>query len=344
MVRHHLVHEPDAECLVGADRGAGEVHLERLALPHWSRQPLSPAEAGNDPEVDLWLAEGGGLRREPEVTRHRQLAAAAERKRVNRRDRHSPGRLHRAHQTVGGLEHLPSLLVGPHLRELLDVGPGGERKRVRRRDHERPRLAVHLLPHLAQLAQELRRERICGRAVEPGDRHAVVAGLEQDGLALLALVGTRVGEEALAGRLAEPSLRHQAPQDQRRLKPLAPLGRGPLERLQHGVESRLVGASERPRQDAGAGHHPDVDVLDPGHALLEHQAGLHERLQRVALHQRGGGGPGINRAHRTPSRSSGRGCRPPPAPSSASGRRSGPRSSPAGARPRAARCRGRAGR
>ena len=69
-------------------------------------------------------------------------------------------------------------------------------------------------------------------------------------------------------------------------KPLAPFRLRPLERLEHLVEPLLVGACERPGQDARAGHHADVDVLEAGHALLEDEAALDERLQREALDQR----------------------------------------------------------
>src|SRR5213082_353536 len=87
VVRHDLVREAEAKGLVRRDRRAGEVHLERLALSDEPRQPLGAAEAGDDPEVDLGLAERGRLRRDAEVARHRQLAAAAERERVHGRDR-----------------------------------------------------------------------------------------------------------------------------------------------------------------------------------------------------------------------------------------------------------------
>ena len=92
----------------------------------------------------------------------------------------------------------------------------------------------------------LRRERVRRRPVQPGDRD-VAAGLEQHGLALVAGVRLRVGEEALAGLLAEPALGDEPPQDRGRLEGVAPLRLGALELLEDRVEARLVGARERAR-------------------------------------------------------------------------------------------------
>ena len=81
------VDEPELERFVGQDRVADEVHLERLVGADEARQPLRAAEAGDDPELDLGLAEARRARRDAHVARHRQLAAAAERQAVDRRDR-----------------------------------------------------------------------------------------------------------------------------------------------------------------------------------------------------------------------------------------------------------------
>ena len=113
VVRHHLVHEPEPSRLVRADRVAEQVHLERLGLADQPRQPLGAAEARDDPEVDLRLAERGRLRGDAEVAGHRQLAAAAERQRVHRGDRDRRGLLHPAHERVRGLEQLLALARGP---------------------------------------------------------------------------------------------------------------------------------------------------------------------------------------------------------------------------------------
>ncbi len=105
-------------------------------------------------------------------------------------------------------------------------------------------------------------------------------------------VRLRVGVEALAALLAESALGDEAAQDRRRGEALAvALGRV-LQALEDLVEAFDVGLHERRQQaaariEAGAGHHPEVDVAVGGDALLEHQAGLDERLQREQLDQLG---------------------------------------------------------
>ena len=124
-----------------------------------------------------------------------------------------------------------------------------------------------------------------GGSVEPRDRD-LAPRLELDRTLVPARVGPGVGEEALAGLDAEPALGDQPPQDRRRLEVLAPLPGGVLELRQHLVQPDLVGAGERRRDDPGAGHHPEVDVLHRRDALLEHEAALDERLEREAVDQR----------------------------------------------------------
>ena len=65
----------------------------------------------------------------------------------------------------------------------------------------------------------------------------------------------------------------------RRLEALAVALLRALHPLEHHVEALRVGLHERRQQasarvQAGAGHHPEVDVAEGGDALLEHQAGL----------------------------------------------------------------------
>src|SRR3954470_3724143 len=57
VVGDHAVYEPVLERVVGGDRIADQVHLQRLVLPDQARQPLGAAEAGDDPELYLRLAE-----------------------------------------------------------------------------------------------------------------------------------------------------------------------------------------------------------------------------------------------------------------------------------------------
>ena len=62
--------------------------------------------------------------------------------------------------------------------------------------------------------------------------------------------------------------------------------------------SAFMNGGKSPRRGSmpGAGHHPEVDLADRADALLEHQAGLDERLQREQLGERlgvGSASPGI---------------------------------------------------
>ena len=78
--------EADRHRLRGVDRVAGEDHLGARMTPDAAREPLGAAEAGDDPEVHLGLAEPGLLARVDEVAGERELAAAAEREAVHRGD------------------------------------------------------------------------------------------------------------------------------------------------------------------------------------------------------------------------------------------------------------------
>ena len=145
------------------------------------------------------------------------------------------------------------------------------------------------------------RDRVHLAVRQPRDRHAgpllagiPVAGgvasqcLQLDDLGRLIGVGTRVGVEALPALLAQPALSDEAAQDGRRGEALAVALPGLLHPLEHRVQPFGVGLHERrhqpaPRIQAGAGHHPEVDVAVGGDALLEHEAGLDERLQRQQL-------------------------------------------------------------
>ena len=125
-------------------------------------------------------------------------------------------------------------------------------------------------------------------------------------------VGLRVGEEALAGLLAEPALGDEAAQERwaaRSRRPTRASARSSA--LEHRRRApRSSARANGPGQDPGAHHHPELDVLGGGDALLEHEAGLDERLQPEALDDGRLSAPPCSacRAHRSPSRSSGRGC------------------------------------
>ena len=115
---------PDALGLRRVHHAAGQAHLHRLGLADEAGQPLRAAGARHDAELDLGLAELGGVGGDDEVAHHGELAAAAEREAGDRRDR----RLAAARDAVPGRDEV--LLVGLHVGlglHLLDVGAGGER-------------------------------------------------------------------------------------------------------------------------------------------------------------------------------------------------------------------------
>ena len=136
VVEDHAVDEAEDVGLLGADGVAHEVHLQRLVLAHEPRKALRPAEAGDDPELDLGLAEERRLRRDAHVAGHGQLAAAAEGETVDRGDGDDARAREAAQQIVRGLQQLaPAGLV--HRGEGLDVGAGREEQRVRGGDDQR---------------------------------------------------------------------------------------------------------------------------------------------------------------------------------------------------------------
>ena len=106
VVGDDAVDEAEFERLLGEDRVADQVHLQRLVRPDQARQPLGAAEAGDDPELDLGLAEDGRLGGDPHVAGHRQLAAAAEGDRVDGGDRRHPVLAELAQQRVGRVDQL----------------------------------------------------------------------------------------------------------------------------------------------------------------------------------------------------------------------------------------------
>ena len=110
--------------LGGVHHPAGQAHFHRLGLADRARQPLRAAHARRDAELDLRLAELGGVGGDDEVGHHRHFAAAAQREAGDRGDPRLAGRgdLLPAGEEIGRI-HVGEAL-GLHL---LDVGAGGER-------------------------------------------------------------------------------------------------------------------------------------------------------------------------------------------------------------------------
>ncbi len=248
-----------------------------------------------------------------------------------------------------------------HRRERLDVRARAVEEGVRGGDHQRAHArGLGLLPHLAEVLDHLRGDRVHLAVRQPRDRHALLTRLELDdlgGWGRVIGVGLRVGVEALSALLTQAALGDEAAQDPRRREALPVALPGVLQALQDRVEALHVGLHERrhqapPRVEARARHQPEVDVAVDRHALLEHQAGLHERLQREQLHELrhvrlalalpGWARPRGCRSRRR--RSSPRACPRRRASASPSARRSARgRRTPQGAPRRAAPCRGPAG-
>ena len=137
VVVDYAVDEPELEGFLGEDRVADEVHLERLVGADEPRQPLGAAEARDDAELDLGLAEqrrarGDPVRRTPSRARCRRRR----RGRLRRRSRRSPARsISRSSPCVSSSSARAPRLV--HRREGLDVGAGAEQHRVGGGEHER---------------------------------------------------------------------------------------------------------------------------------------------------------------------------------------------------------------
>ena len=104
---------------------AGEDQLLGDAEAADACESLRAAPAGNDSEVDLGLAELRARRGVTDVARERELAPAAERETVDRRDRRLRHRLEQASGLVP--ERAPLLrLVDVEAAHVLDVRSGDE--------------------------------------------------------------------------------------------------------------------------------------------------------------------------------------------------------------------------
>ena len=130
--RHHARDETRAFRLRGIHHAAGEIEIHRLRLADRARQALRAADARNDAELDLGLAELRVVRRDDHVAHHRELAAAAERKARDRRDHRLAHPRHAI--PVAGEIALEGVHVGLALH-LLDVGAGRERLLAAGQDH-----------------------------------------------------------------------------------------------------------------------------------------------------------------------------------------------------------------
>ena len=104
VIGDHPVDQAQFERLLGLDRIADQVHLQSLVLPHQPRQALGAAEAGDDPELDLGLAEDRRTRGDAHVTGHRKLTAAAEGQAVDGGDSRHAVAFELAQQSMRGVD------------------------------------------------------------------------------------------------------------------------------------------------------------------------------------------------------------------------------------------------
>ena len=136
-----------------ADRRAREHSLHGDVLARRARPPLRAAGAGDDPEVDLGLAEPRGVAGDDEVAHQRQLAAPTQRVAVHGRDqRLGERRDARPAPDLVALELLRRGAVG----HVGDVRARREHPRTAG-DHDRPHTLVRvlLLESLVDLAHEI---------------------------------------------------------------------------------------------------------------------------------------------------------------------------------------------
>src|SRR5262245_1420712 len=91
---HYPRHEPHPLGFLRIHHAAGEDHVHRLRLSDRARQPLRPARAGHDADLDLGLPELRRVGGDDDVARERDLAPAAERVAGDRRDHRLAHLLH----------------------------------------------------------------------------------------------------------------------------------------------------------------------------------------------------------------------------------------------------------
>ncbi len=159
VVEHRLldaVQQPDVQRLAGLDQPAGQDQLLGDPDRGRPREPDGAAPAGNDPEVDLGLAELRVRRRVAEIAGKRQLAAAAESEAVDRSDRRLRHLLEQPAAFVPQRAPAPGLL-DREAAHVLDVRSGHEGLVAGAGQHDHARFLV--LGELAQAVTQLLQRR-----------------------------------------------------------------------------------------------------------------------------------------------------------------------------------------
>ncbi len=127
--RHDQADQPEPLGLAGVDRPPGQDQLHRPGLADRPGQALRAAGAGDDPELDLRLAERRVVTGDDEVALHRELAAAAEGEAAHGRDdrqadrrRGSPSaRSRRSAEIVSGVAPAIALMSAPAANAFVPV-------------------------------------------------------------------------------------------------------------------------------------------------------------------------------------------------------------------------------
>src|SRR5262249_36269215 len=124
LLRHHARDEPGRERFLRVQQAPAEDDVHRDRLSDRTRESLRAAGTRNDSERGLGLAEARRLRRDDQVTREGELAAAAEAVAGDSRDERRPEIANRVPALdASRVVELDCLAT----RELRDVGTGGER-------------------------------------------------------------------------------------------------------------------------------------------------------------------------------------------------------------------------
>ena len=207
--RHDAVDEPETMRLLRADLLAGQKELERPAGADKTRQPLRAAVAGDEPEVDLRLAELRRVGGDAQRARHRQLAAAAERVAVDRGDRGLAELLDEIEDLLAA-ERVLAPARRTLLGQLVDVGAGHERLLARAGDDHHADGVIGF-EHLERLAQFVERPQAQGvedaRTIDRHPRDGIVA-LDEESLQRVGIWSAHTGAganlkytfESVAGR------------------------------------------------------------------------------------------------------------------------------------------------
>ena len=168
--------QPQRSASVAVDVAAAEDDLERAGASHQARQALRAAAARDDAERDLGLAEHGPVtRREPQVERRHELAAAAPHapfdhgdRRLRHRAEPVAHRVEEAELVAGAVPRLPW-----QLEDEVHVGMRDEELGVRRVDDHHADVLVggQRLAAARQVEHEREVEQVDRRMVDrhPGD-------------------------------------------------------------------------------------------------------------------------------------------------------------------------------